>query len=179
MTEHAATSGQTRNSFYTNPHLVTPHYSNGNGVNYFYPSGQVQYPSTSGSYPIYHPNYLPSASTTTIYMPSSSSMSLQYPLEPPRRPSNQPQSRTLSLLPHQSAPIPAQRSAAYHQGRLTYGAEMSVTGAAEIESQDSINEDTMLSEPIIPELDGYPVANAFDGIVREYAIERTYYDFIC
>ena len=56
---------------------------------------------------------------------------------------------------------------------------MSVTGAAEIESQDSINEDTMLSEPIIPELDGYPVANAFDGIVREYAIERTYYDFIC
>lgn len=36
----------------------------------------------------------------------------------------------------------------------------------EIESQESPNESTMLSEPIVPPLDGFPDAREFDRLVR-------------
>ncbi|KAL4801533.1 hypothetical protein BDV18DRAFT_154797 [Aspergillus unguis] len=38
----------------------------------------------------------------------------------------------------------------------------------ELESQDSRNEDTMLSEPIIPPLEGFPNAKEFDRLVKSY-----------
>ncbi|KAL6240386.1 hypothetical protein RBB50_012668 [Rhinocladiella similis] len=36
------------------------------------------------------------------------------------------------------------------------------------ECQDSPNEDTMLSEPVIPPLEGYPNVNDFDELVKRY-----------
>ncbi|KAL4879993.1 hypothetical protein BJY04DRAFT_208284 [Aspergillus karnatakaensis] len=38
----------------------------------------------------------------------------------------------------------------------------------ELESQDSRNEDTMLSEPIIPPLEGFPNVKEFDKLVKSY-----------
>jgi hypothetical protein len=38
----------------------------------------------------------------------------------------------------------------------------------ELESQDSRNEDTMLSEPIIPPLEGFPDVKEFDRLVKSY-----------
>ncbi|PTU20955.1 hypothetical protein P175DRAFT_0458907 [Aspergillus ochraceoroseus IBT 24754] len=38
----------------------------------------------------------------------------------------------------------------------------------DLESQDSRNEDTMLSEPIIPSLDGFPNVKEFDQLVKSY-----------
>ena len=38
----------------------------------------------------------------------------------------------------------------------------------EIESQDSANENTMLSEPVIPPLDGFPDVREFDQLMKRY-----------
>ncbi|KAL4915566.1 hypothetical protein BDW62DRAFT_219267 [Aspergillus aurantiobrunneus] len=38
----------------------------------------------------------------------------------------------------------------------------------ELETQDSRNEDTMLSEPVIPPLDGFPNVKEFDKLVKSY-----------
>jgi hypothetical protein len=41
---------------------------------------------------------------------------------------------------------------------------------ADIESQESFNQDSMLSEPIIPSLDGYPDVKEFDELMRRYSL---------
>ncbi|KAB8240429.1 hypothetical protein F9C07_1563276 [Aspergillus flavus] len=41
-------------------------------------------------------------------------------------------------------------------------------GETDIESQDSRNENTMLSEPVIPPLDGFPNVREFDQLMRSY-----------
>ncbi|KAF9882651.1 hypothetical protein FE257_005807 [Aspergillus nanangensis] len=41
-------------------------------------------------------------------------------------------------------------------------------GSTEIESQDSRNEGTMLSEPVIPPLDGFPSVREFDQLMKSY-----------
>lgn len=37
-----------------------------------------------------------------------------------------------------------------------------------IESQESINENTMLSEPVVPQLDGFPDVREFDQLMKRY-----------
>jgi hypothetical protein len=39
-----------------------------------------------------------------------------------------------------------------------------------IESQESLNENTMLSEPVIPPLEGFPSVREFDQLIRWYAV---------
>ncbi|KAL5355464.1 hypothetical protein BJX96DRAFT_161745 [Aspergillus floccosus] len=41
-------------------------------------------------------------------------------------------------------------------------------GSTEIESQDSRNENTMLSEPVVPPLDGFPNVREFDQLMKSY-----------
>ncbi|KAI9041720.1 uncharacterized protein KD926_006619 [Aspergillus affinis] len=41
-------------------------------------------------------------------------------------------------------------------------------GETDIESQDSRNENTMLSEPVIPQLDGFPNVREFDQLMKSY-----------
>ena len=40
-------------------------------------------------------------------------------------------------------------------------------GPAELEPQDSVNESTLLSEPILPPLEGYPVVKDFDQVIQQ------------
>lgn len=40
----------------------------------------------------------------------------------------------------------------------------------EIESQESRHEETMLSEPVVPALDGFPDVKEFDQLMRRFVI---------
>lgn len=143
------------------------HYYNGSGVNYFYSSSQVQYPTVNGSDSPYSPAYLPTqnGSSTFLYMRPTSGLAWEeesgaaLPLTIPQ----QPQTMAYSL--YQSSTLPTQRQAPSHP-RLALGADHPMT---DIESQDSINQDTMLSEPIIPPLDGYPDVKEFEELMKRYA----------
>ncbi|ETN42444.1 uncharacterized protein HMPREF1541_01599 [Cyphellophora europaea CBS 101466] len=169
MTEYAPASGQDRNGFYSNPHLVTPHYANGNGVNYFYPQGQIQGPAVGGSYSAYAPMYMSSGLATSsppMYMSNGQSLAMPYSLAPPARPYQAP-ARTLSYPPYHGGTVPTHRSAG-HPIRSAYVADLSLTHPNDIESQESVNEATMLSEPVVPALEGYPVVKEFDEVLNEY-----------
>ena len=171
MTEYAPGSGQDRNTFYSNPHLVTPHYNNGNGVNYFYPQGQLQYPTVTGSYSSYAPTYMSSGQSNApplMYMSNGNSAGMPYSLAPPPRPHHL-QSRTPSYPPYHRSTVPTQRSVGSAQLRRAYGPDPVLTTAHDLESQESVNEDTMLSEPIEPPLEGYPDVKEFDHLLNQYA----------
>jgi hypothetical protein len=169
MTDYQPRGSQDQNSFYTNPHTGMSHYSSGSGVNYFYNNGQIQYSTVNGSYPSYSAPYSPAqnGSSTSMYIPATSSMAMQYQNLPPTRCPIPQQPRIMSYAPYQSSTLPTQRQAHPHP-RVSLGAELNLNPMADIESQDSINQDTMLSEPMVPPLDGYPNVKEFDELMKRY-----------
>jgi hypothetical protein len=170
MVEYAHTTGQDRNSFYSNPHIMSPHYTNGNGVNYFYPNAHLQQsPTDGGSYSAYGLPYVCYQTNPSMYMSTGPSTRVPYSLAPPSRP-YQSSSRSLSY-PFQPGTVPTQRLTTSHQQpRIAYHSELPIPHPIEIEDQESINESTMLSEPIVPALEGYPDVQKFDQLLHKYAI---------
>ena len=164
MTEYAPRGSQDQNTFYSNPHFGMSHYPNGS---YFYNGGQIQYPTSNGSYSAYPQPYLPTqnGSTASMYMPPTSSMGMQYQTLPPARDVLPQQPRNMHYSTHQSSTLPTQRQAPSHP-RLTLGTDFNLNPMADIESQDSFNQDTMLSEPMVPPLEGYPDVKEFDELMK-------------
>jgi hypothetical protein len=165
MTDFSPATGRDRN-YYSNPHLVTPHYTNGNGVNYFYPQGQLQLP-TNGTHATYNPVYASSPHSihqSSMYMSNNPHAGTPYSLAPPPR-GYPAQARTLPYSPYHQGVVPTQRSPIAHPLRRPYDQDLTVSHINDIESQESINEDTMLSEPIVPALEGYPDSADFDRLM--------------
>jgi hypothetical protein len=163
MTEYAPRSSQDYNSFPYNQHLAMSHYSNGNGLSYLYGNGQVQYQTVNSQCSAYSPNYAPSqgTSTTPLYMPTTSGHQFQYSLANTRIPPTLPsQSRT---YPSHYVSSSTQRTSSHHQRLASPRDYSSMDGT---ECQDSPNQDTMLSEPVIPALDGYPDVHEFDELMK-------------
>ena len=71
----------------------------------------------------------------------------------------------MGYSPYQSSTLPTQRLAPPHQ-RLALGTDFSLGPMADIESQESVNQESMLSEPIVPALDGYPDVKEFDDLMK-------------
>jgi hypothetical protein len=44
----------------------------------------------------------------------------------------------------------------------------------EVESQESFNEEDMFSEPVNPPLDGFPIVEEFDDLIKRYQKENTH-----
>lgn len=170
MTEYAPRGSQDHNSVYSNTQFGMSHYSNGSGIPYFYSNGQIQYQTVNPSYPTYSQSYqhslngLPNPSTS-MYMPTTSSMGMQYQALPPSRGAITKQSRTMLYPSHPSSTLPTHRQPPLP--RLSLGTELNLNPMADIESQDSINRETMLSEPIAPPLEGYPDVKDFDELIKQ------------
>ncbi len=164
MIEYAPRGSQDQNPFYSNPQFGMSHYPNGS---YFYNGGHIQYPTVNGSYPTYSQSYLPTQNgpSTSMYMPTTTSMGMQYQTLPPARDVLPQQPRTMSYSTCQSSTLPTQRQAPPHP-RLALGTDFNLNSMADIESQDSFNQDTMLSEPMVPPLEGYPDVKEFDELMR-------------
>lgn len=165
MTEYyAPRSSQDFNLFPYNQHLAMPHYSNGNGLSYIYDHGQIPYQTVNTPCSTYSRTYAPSHGTipATLYMPNASAHHFHYSLTG-RIPATLPsQSRAYPMIP-QYGPSSGHRTSSQHTrlGVLEYG-PMDCT-----ECQDSPNEATMLSEPILPPLEGYPNVHEFDELMKQ------------
>ncbi|RMZ78768.1 hypothetical protein DV738_g3695, partial [Chaetothyriales sp. CBS 135597] len=88
---------------------------------------------------------------------------MQYAVLPPGR-GHMPPPRSLSY-PYHPSTVPVHRPG---QGRARIGGDLNLNPMADIEEQTSYNAETMLSEPIIPPIAGYPDVNEFDELVRDY-----------
>ena len=164
MTDYAPRSSQDYNPFPYNQHLAMPHYSNGNGLSYLYSNGQIQYQTVNTPCSTYSPTYAPSQGTSAspLYMPTTSGQQYPYPLTNTRVP----------MLPSQSRAYPmnalyatsSTHRASSHQQRLAAPRDYNTIDGTEC--QDSPNEDTMLSEPVMPPLDGYPDVHEFDELMK-------------
>ncbi len=165
MTEHAPRGSQDQNTFFPNSQFAMSQYSNGNGINYFYNNGQIPYSTVNSSYPTYSTNYLPphNGPSSSMYLPHTSPMAMPYQLVPPARPP-MPQSRPQSYPYHRGTlatqRLPPQRS------RMSLASELNLNPMADIEEQTSYNSETMLSEPMMPPLEGYPDVKEFDELMR-------------
>ncbi|KAH8704284.1 hypothetical protein BGW36DRAFT_371033 [Talaromyces proteolyticus] len=71
----------------------------------------------------------------------------------------------LSSSRHEPSHSPAYRHRYLNTDRLISMADMAESG---LESQESINEATMLSEPVKPPLDGFPNVDEFDRLMKSY-----------
>ena len=163
MTEYAPRSSQDYNSFPYNQHLAMSHYSHGNGLSYLY-NGQIGYQTVNSPCSTYSSNYASGhgISTTPHYMPTPSGHQYQYSLANTRVPPSLPsQSRA---YPMNSQYITTTQRSSSHQQRLTSPREYCPMDG--IECQDSPNQGTMLSEPVVPALEGYPDVNEFDELMK-------------
>lgn len=162
MTDYAArNASQDYNLCFPNQHLGMSHYSNGNGINYLYYNGQVQYQPVNSSCSSYSNGYIPSQSTPSspLYMPTASVLALQY------------QSVRAPTLPSQSRPLPRPYYTTTSSGERNTGPQNSCSTHEVVvmemtEEQNSPNADTMLSEAITPPLPGFPDVHEFDELMR-------------
>ncbi|KAJ9604584.1 hypothetical protein H2200_010697 [Cladophialophora chaetospira] len=166
MTEYAPRTSQDYNALPYNQHLAMSHYSNGNGLSYIYGHGSIPYQTVNSQCSTYSPTYAANqgTSTTPLYIPSSGHQ-FPYSLASSRIPPTLPtQSRAYPMTSHYLSST-AHRSSA-HQQRLTSPRDYSPMD--DTECQDSPNQDTMLSEPVVPSLEGYPDVHEFDDLMKRY-----------
>ncbi|KAL2424434.1 hypothetical protein ABEF94_010941 [Exophiala dermatitidis] len=167
MTDYAPRSSQDYNTFFPDPHVAVSPYSNGNGINYLYGNGQVQYQAVSAPCQAYATAFPSSQGTLSnpVYMPNGSGHHVQYPVTNNRVPTVPSQSRALPHETYYPTTSSDPRSAA-HQPRLVPPRDFSQMDSTEC--QESPNEDTMLSEPVMPPLEGYPDVHEFDSLMKRY-----------
>lgn len=169
MTEYAPRSSQDLNPLFTSSHshMALSHCSHNSGVNYVYGNNPVTYQTVGPPYPAFSAPCVPSqhGSTNAIYLPPSS-IALQYHPSPPR----------VSTLPSQTRLL---NGPAFYSSNDTGAAQQSQEFELrtpwiqdslmmfETESQDSTNAETMMSEPVVPPLEGYPNVQEFDNLMTQ------------
>jgi hypothetical protein len=161
MAEYTPRNGQELNTLLANAHMVTPNYSSNSSASYLYSNSQVPYTTINAVYPTYAATYSPT-NAEVHFPPDTSQMPLHYQKTSSDLASNLSQPHSLVQTHYQPPQPPTQRysyvnRAAFHQDSYSM---------IETEDQDSVNRDTMLSEPVSPLLEGYPDVKDFDLLIR-------------
>jgi hypothetical protein len=156
-------SGQDLNHFMASPQLTMPHYANNDSVNYNY-SPHPHYENVSPTYTTYANSFISSQTQSqgAHYISDNLQMAAQYPYGPPVL-SNPASHRALA----QTTPYSFQQLSQHpcpHSPRYSNGHD--VYQLLDVESQESVNENTMLSEPVLPPLDGFPEIKDFDRLIN-------------
>lgn len=155
-------SSQDLNHFMASPQLTMPHYANNDNASYNY-SSHPHYDNVLPTYSTYATSFIPSPHQDTQYLTDRMQMAAQYPYNTSAVSSSTTQHRPLAQtapysfqqLPHD----PLLQSPRYSNSHDPYQ-------LSDVESQDSVNENTMLSEPILPPLDGFPNIKDFDRLIH-------------
>ncbi|KAI9372400.1 hypothetical protein BJX61DRAFT_534011 [Aspergillus egyptiacus] len=145
-------SNDGQESYFINPHLSLPVPSS-HGDGHDFEAGSYQFPQHHFS--SYTPHFsLPYGHLSMSSHHSHHSQATAMPPIPDHAPLHQGPAQCIPQPRYLQAPayLP------FHE----------VLTEAELESQDSRNEDTMLSEQIIPPLEGFPNVNEFDKLVKSY-----------
>ena len=154
-------SSQDLNHFMTSPQLTMPHYANNDSGNYNY-SPHPHYENDPPTCTAYANSFISSQIQDAHYYSDGLQMAAQYPHHPPvlgnsvsHRPLAQTAPYSFQQLSQHSSP---------HYPRYTNGHDP--YELSEVESQESVNESTMLSEPVLPPLDGFPEIKDFDRLIK-------------
>ena len=158
-------SSQDLNHFMASPSLTIPHYTNNdNSYNY---SPHPQYENVSPTYSTYAASFISSQHQDTHYLSDNLQMAAQYPYGTPLLNNGAYHHRALAqTTPYslqQLSPHPLAQSPRYSNHLDHYQ-------HSDVESQESANERTMLSEPVMPSLDGFPDIKEFDQLINLYVL---------
>jgi hypothetical protein len=166
MTEYAPRTSQDYNFLPYNQHVAMSHYSNGNGLSYLYGNGQIPYQTAHSPCSPYSSSYgtAHGSSTSSLYIPTTSAHHYRYSLAPSGLPTLPSQYRATPLNT-QYGPSVTQRPVP-PPPRLVSPREYESMDSTE--GQESPNSETMLSEPVVPPLEGYPDVKEFDKLMKKY-----------
>ena len=155
-------SGQDLNPFMASSPLTMPHYANNNGANYNY----TLQPQPDEFSPLYSAYVTPFTSSQTEEVQRLSEhlpMTPQYPYNTSTLGSTASSHRPLT----QTAPCSIQQLSQHPFSQsLRYSNSHDLSQLPEVESQDSVNESTMRSEPVLPPLSGFPEVRDFDRLIN-------------
>ncbi|ERF77076.1 hypothetical protein EPUS_06294 [Endocarpon pusillum Z07020] len=156
-------SSQDLNHFMASPSLAIPHYTN-NDNNYNY-SPHPQYENVSPTHSTYAASFISSQHQDTHYLSENLQMAAQYPYSTPLLNNgayhHRPLAQTTPYSLQQLSQHPLAQSPRYSNHHDPYQ-------HSDVESQESANERTMLSEPVLPPLDGFPDIKEFDRLINFY-----------
>lgn len=155
-------SGQDLNPFMTCSPLTMPHYANTNSPTYNY-TLQPRHGEYSPLYSAYATTFISSQTEELQCLSKHLQMTPQYPYNTSILGSTASPHRPLA----QATPCSIQQlsSHPFSQG-LRYSNHHDLFQLPEVESQDSVNESTMRSEPVLPPLSGFPDVRDFDRLVN-------------
>lgn len=155
-------SSQDLNQFTASPQLTIPHYADNDNINYNY-SPHPHYENVSPTYSTYAASFVSSQNKDTHYWSDNLQMAAQYPYSTPLLGNTASHHRTSAqTTPYsfqQASQYPLSQSPRYTNSHDHYQ-------PSDVESQESVNENTMLSEPVLPPLAGFPDTKDFDGVIH-------------
>lgn len=155
-------SSQDLNHFMASPPLAMPHYANNENVTYNY-SPHPHYESVPSAYSTYAASFISPQNQDTHYLSDHLQMAAQYPYNTPVLGHTASHHRSLAQTSpysfQQLSQHPLSQSPRYSNPHDPYQ-------LSDVESQESVNENTMLSEPVLPPLDGFPDIKDFDRLVH-------------
>lgn len=151
---------------YAEQHSNMPHYSPSASLGYMTPSHQTQYSPYTSTYPSYSPTYMSGSGSSqgAIHWPTTTSSSMQYSVRPPPRSATLPSQHRILSRNYYPSSTQAQRQPSL-QLRTSMAFDFVLM---DTEEQDSVNRETMRSEPIEPALQGYPRVEDFDDLMKKY-----------
>lgn len=154
-------SSQDVNHFMASTSLTIPHYThNDNNYNC---SPHPQYENVSPTYSTYAASFISSQNQDTHYLSDNLQMAAQYPYSTPLLSSGASHHRALA----QTTPYPFQQLSQQPFAQSPrYSNHHDPYQHSDVESQESVNERTMLSEPVLPPLDGFPDIKEFDQLIN-------------
>jgi hypothetical protein len=160
-------SSQDSNSFMASAQLTIPHYANNDNINYNY-SPHPHYDNVSPACSTYATSFISSQNRDTHYLSDNLQMAAQYPYSSPHLGNNissrRASAQTSSAHSYQQlSQHPLSQSPRYSNPHDHYQ-------SSDIESQESVNENTMLSEPVLPPLDGFPDIQEFDMVIHRLVL---------
>jgi len=159
-------SGQDSNSFMASSQLTIPHYANNDNINYNY-GPHPHYENVSPAYSTYATSFISSQNRDTHFLSENLQMAAQYPYSSPHLGNNTSSHRNSA----QTFAHPLQQLSQHSLSQSPrYSSPHDHYQASDIESQESVNENTMLSEPVLPPLDGFPDIQEFDMVIHRLVL---------
>jgi hypothetical protein len=159
-------SSQDLNHFMAGPPLMMAHYANDENADYNY-TPHSQYENAHPAYSTYWNSFISSQQQGTHYLSDCLQMAAQYPYNMSNLGTStchhRSSGQTNPYSFHQLSQNPLSQSARYSNIHDPYQ-------LSDIESQESVNENTMLSEPVLPPLEGFPDLKDFDRLISRYVL---------
>ena len=165
MSEYRARCSQDQDHYYADPCMGTPQYPNSDSSNLVY-HNHNQNAFSSMSYLNYSTTYPGAYHQQTPYTAPPTQILPQYHMAPEALNRTSSPQHLLAQRHQYTQPWLDSSTSQVTSSHARHGTSREHSHTLEIESQESSNEGTMLSEPINPPLEGFPKVKDFDLLMK-------------